>query len=153
VLGAISKGMQAARLCYNKILQFLECQLKVPQNGCCCCWKGTDQQSLSQPWIIQLDLLCFLGEHWITVSWIQISCLPPLVAKKDKWHGFLMGRLAFLTPTNSVKALKETQSIDHNQWPGFNVSSSTTGLPMEEELVPSRQLTDATTNTYTHYEL
>jgi len=39
-------------------------------------------------------------------------------------------------PTNSVKALKETGSTLPNQWPGFILSSSTTGLLVEAELFP-----------------
>jgi len=33
--------------------------------------------------------------------------------------------------TNNVKALKETEGTDPDQWPGLILSSSTTGLLME----------------------
>jgi len=48
-------------------------------------------------------------------------------------------------PTNSVKALKETQSSDLNQWSGLVLSSSTTRLLKEEVLLPLRRLSDAST--------
>jgi len=37
-------------------------------------------------------------------------------------------------PNNSVEAQKETQTTDHNQWPGPVLFSSTTGLLTEEAL-------------------
>ena len=48
-----------------------------------------------------------------------------------------------LPVTNSVKALEETQSTDPNQWPGFNLSSSTTGLLTDWALLSLCQLADA----------
>ena len=53
-------------------------------------------------------------------------CPPPLpVSEENLWNGF------FFMPDVSVKALKGTQSANPNQWPGFILSSSTTGLQMK----------------------
>jgi len=38
-------------------------------------------------------------------------------------------------PLNNVKALKETQSTDPNQWPGLTLFSSTTGVLREGTLL------------------
>jgi len=48
-------------------------------------------------------------------------------------------------PTNSVKTLKETQSNDPNQWPGYVVSSSTAGLLTEGLLLPLRRVSVVST--------
>jgi len=53
-------------------------------------------------------------------------------------------------PTNSVKALKETQSSDSSQWSGLILSSSTTGLPAEEALCPLWQIADTITSGSIH---
>jgi len=47
--------------------------------------------------------------------------------------------------TTSIKALKETQSTNPNQWPGLILSSSTTGLLMEEGLLPLYRLSNDST--------
>jgi len=47
--------------------------------------------------------------------------------------------------TTSIKALKVTQSTNSNQWPGLILSSSTTGLLMEEALLPLYRLSNAST--------
>jgi len=42
-------------------------------------------------------------------------------------------------PTNSVKALRETQSTDHNTWPGLGqISQESTVLEFVEEVLTSR---------------
>jgi len=48
-------------------------------------------------------------------------------------------------PTNSVKAPKETQSTDTNQWPGLILSSSATRLLTERVFLPSCRLSDDST--------
>jgi len=61
-------------------------------------------------------------------------------------QGMLQAGCPCLHPTNSVKRLKETQtihpealkgtqSIDHNQWSGLILSLTTTGLLMERVLI------------------
>jgi len=45
-------------------------------------------------------------------------------------------------PTNSVKALKKTQSTDPDQWPGVILSSSNAGLPRDEALLLSGDSTN-----------
>jgi len=47
---------------------------------------------------------------------------------------------------NSVQALKETQSADHNQWPGRVLSSSTNGHLTEGSLHPLCRLFNAGTD-------
>jgi len=54
--------------------------------------------------------------------------------------GFLWARCPSCHPTNSVKALKGTQSTDHNQWSDLILSSSTTGLLMEGTLLHLHRL-------------
>jgi len=44
-----------------------------------------------------------------------------------------------------MKALKETQTIDCNQWPDLILFSSTTGLPKEGPLLPLCQFSYAST--------
>jgi len=62
----------------------------------------------------------------------------------DKWQRyFYWPECPSCHLTNSVKALKETQSIDPNQCPDLILSSSTTGLLTEG--APVRQLFDAST--------
>jgi len=46
--------------------------------------------------------------------------------------GFLQAECRSCHPTNSVNALKKTQIIDPHHWPGFILSSSTTGLLLRE---------------------
>jgi len=52
------------------------------------------------------------------------------------WHKFLRVRCPSCHPTNSVKALKETQSSDPNQRLGVILSSTSTGLLRERVLAP-----------------
>jgi len=61
----------------------------------------------------------------------------------DKWHRFFMGCMSF-----SMKALKETQICEADQWPGLILSSSTTGLLMERALLPSSQLSSTSTKSH-----
>jgi len=80
----------------------------------------------------------FPGEPELASS---LVLLPPLVLEENlwvKWWRFYsqMPFLSYGHPTNSVKALKETQSTDANQWPGIILFSSTTRLPMEGVLFP-----------------
>jgi len=49
--------------------------------------------------------------------------------------------------TNSVEALKKTQSIDPKQWPGLIFSSSTTRRLMEEAFASFRPALQHNTNT------
>ena len=50
----------------------------------------------------------------------------------DKWHGFLQAGNSSCCLTNSVKALKETQSTKLNQWSHCILSSITITLQREE---------------------
>jgi len=54
--------------------------------------------------------------------------------------GFLSAACPSCHPTNSVKALKKTQSTDPSQWPGLILSSSTTGFPIAP-FMPACQIT------------
>jgi len=62
--------------------------------------------------------------HSVTALW-PVLIFGPTEGRRLSWPGCLACH-----PTISVKALKGTQSTDPNQWPGLNLSSSTTGSLM-----------------------
>jgi len=66
----------------------------------------------------------FPGEPGSVGSPSHPSLLPSVL--EEKLWGFVAG-CPSRHPTNSVKALKETQSTNPNQWPGIILSSATTG--------------------------
>jgi len=76
---------------------------------------------------------------------IRTNQCPPLPSPTY----FLHARCPSCHPTNSVKALQETQSTDPNQWPGLILSSSTTGL-LTELCCSFCPLSNASTSSYTH---
>ena len=55
----------------------------------------------------------------------------------------VQARCLFCHPAISVRAWKEMQRINSNQWPCLILSSSTTGLLMEQALLPLCWLSDA----------
>jgi len=64
----------------------------------------------------------------------------------EKWHRlFIQAGRPSCHPTNSVKALKETQSTGPNQWPGLILSSFSTRLLTQGALLPLCWLSDAST--------
>jgi len=63
--------------------------------------------------------------------------------------GFLQGRCPSCHPTVNVKTLQGTQCSNHDQWLGFILSSSATGLLTEGALLPLRWLSSISTRTDT----
>ena len=64
----------------------------------------------------------------------MLYLVPPVGIFRDECHVRLQTGCPSCHPTSSVKALKETQSTDPNQWPGLVLSSSTTEFLKEGEL-------------------
>jgi len=64
-----------------------------------------------------------------------------LVERGFSWAGY---------QTMSVEGMKGTQSSNHNQWPGFILSSSTTGFLVEWALLPLLSDTSSIMNRHTH---
>ena len=59
---------------------------------------------------------------------------------------FFIGWMSFLSPNHQRQALKGTQSMNSNQWPGLILDSSTTALLTAGMLFPLCRLPDASEN-------
>jgi len=99
-----------------------------------------------------ITYLCFIGCFY---TWICDSQSPLILFlhlfRKITFEtlsstGFLWVLLHDTQPTEFCKALKITQGVDSDQWPGFILSTSATGLVTIEPLLPLRQLTDTSTS-------